>query len=176
MKHSGLDKPGEKARPSVLAKRPAGVLLLGLRMPVWLYRFHLGWVLGDRFLLLVHTGRNSGRLRRTVLEVVRHDRTSNAFFVVSGWGHHSDWYQNIQKNPDVMIRSDGQSMLARAEDIRLAESIEVLEEYSRRHAIAFKELTALFLGERMAPGREAAKRLAERMPMVGFRPRGSAFS
>jgi deazaflavin-dependent oxidoreductase (nitroreductase family) len=165
------EKPGEKTRPSMFAKRPAGMLLLGLRLPICLYHLHLGWVLGDRFLLLAHTGRNSGRTRTTVLEVVKHDRTSNAFFVVSGWGHKSDWYQNVHKNPEVFIRSGGQSLQARAEGVLLAESIDILEEYSHRYAIAFKELTALFLGDRMEPGREAAKRLAEKMPMVVFRPR-----
>jgi len=34
-----------------------------LRMPVWLYRLHLGWLLGNRFLCIAHRGRKSGKLR-----------------------------------------------------------------------------------------------------------------
>jgi hypothetical protein len=30
----------------------------------------LGWLLGNRFLMLIHTGRHSGRLHQTVIEVV----------------------------------------------------------------------------------------------------------
>jgi hypothetical protein len=40
--------------------------------PVSLYRLHLGWLLGHRFLLLTHTGRRSGLRRQTVLEVMEY--------------------------------------------------------------------------------------------------------
>jgi hypothetical protein len=49
--------------------------------------------------------------------------------------------------------------------------VNILNEYTKRYPIAFKELTALFLGETMEPGLEASQRLAEKMPMVIFRPR-----
>jgi deazaflavin-dependent oxidoreductase (nitroreductase family) len=171
MKVKNPQQSGHKTRPPVLAERPAGLILLGLRLPIWLYRFHLGWVLGYRFLLLVHKGRKSGRTRMTVLEVVKHDRNSSTFFVVSGWGADSDWYLNVQKHPNVVIRSGGLRMPACAEAVCLEESVKILEEYSYRHPIALKELTALLLGERLEPGPDAARRLAERMPMIGFHPR-----
>jgi deazaflavin-dependent oxidoreductase (nitroreductase family) len=150
---------------------PRGFLLFGLRLPIWLYRLRLGWLLGHRFLLLTHMGRSSGKLHQTVIEVVKHDRESNSFFVVSGWGAKADWYRNIHKNPDAVIHSGRQNLRVHAEDIPLAQAVDILDEYTRRYPIAFKELTALFLGERLQPGREASQRLAERMPMVVFRPR-----
>jgi len=36
-------------------------LRLAFRLPIYLYRLDLGWLLGHRFLLLVHRGRESGR-------------------------------------------------------------------------------------------------------------------
>jgi len=146
-------------------------LRIGLRLPIWLYRLHLGWLLGTRFLLLSHVGRSSGRIHQTVIEVVKHDRASNSFFVVSGWGDKADWFQNIHKNPHVIIESGGHILQAQADDIPFDEAIDILNEYTHRYPIAFKELTALFLGERMQPGPDASRRLAEKMPMVVFRPR-----
>jgi hypothetical protein len=55
---------------------PRGLLRLALRLPIWLYRWRLGWLLGDRFLLLTHTGRKSGLPRQVVLEVVHHDEAT----------------------------------------------------------------------------------------------------
>jgi deazaflavin-dependent oxidoreductase (nitroreductase family) len=156
-------------KTTVIANPPRSFLRLVLRLPIWLYRLHLGWLLGNRFLLLNHTGRKSGHVHQTVIEVVKHDRGSNSFFVVSGWGNKSDWYQNIHKNPDVIICSGRQRLPVHAEDIPLAEAVEILNEYTRRYPVAFKELTALFLGERMQPGPDASRLLAERMPMIAFR-------
>src|SRR5215212_10162331 len=44
-----------------LKSKPAGALRLAFRLPIYLYRLDLGWLLGHRFLLLVHRGRESGR-------------------------------------------------------------------------------------------------------------------
>ena len=156
---------------TTIATAPHGLLRLGLRLPMWLYRLHLGWLFGNRFLLLTHIGRKSGLPRQTVIEVVKHDSYSDRFFVVSGWGNQSDWYQNIQKNPDVIINVGVRKLQVHAEDIPLPEAVDILEEYTRRYPLAFKELTRIFLKEQLEPGREASQRLAEIMPMVAFRPR-----
>jgi len=156
---------------NILAATPHGLLRFGLRLPIWLYRLHLGWLLGNRFLLLTHIGRKSGTLRQTIIEVVKHDKESNSFYVVSGWGNQSDWYQNIHKNPDVAINVGGKKLQVHTEDIPLSKAVDILEEYTRRYPLAFKELTRLFLKEEFQPGRESSQRLAEMMPMVVFRPR-----
>ena len=156
---------------TAIATAPHGLLRLGLRLPIWLYRLHLGWLLGDRFLLLTHIGRKSGMLRQTVIEVVKHDTESNSMYVVSGWGNQSDWYQNIHKNPDGAINVGGKKLQVRAEDIPLSQAVDILEEYTHRYPLAFKELTRMFLKEELEPGRESSQRLAEMMPMVAFRPR-----
>ena len=158
-------------KATVMATPPRGFLRFGLRLPIWLYRLNLGWLLGNRFLLLTHVGRKSGKSRQTVLEVVKYDQVSSSFFVVSGWGDKADWYLNIRKNPDVTICSGRQYLQVRAKEIELARAVDILNEYTRLYPIAFKELTSLFLGERLQPGLEASQRLAEIMPMIVFRPR-----
>lgn len=81
-----------------LAERfpPTGLLRLLLRLPNCLYRLHLGWLLGSRFLLLAHRGRRSGRWRQTVVEVVQHNPGSDTYFIASGWGEKSNWASQRQ--------------------------------------------------------------------------------
>jgi deazaflavin-dependent oxidoreductase (nitroreductase family) len=150
-------------------KQPKGALRFGLRLPIWLYRLHLGWLLGERFLLLTHTGRHTGKPRQTVIEVVKHDRERADFYVVSGWGPRADWYRNIHAQPQVLVQAGRHRWHARAEDVPLPQAVDILEEYTRRYPLAFKELTGFFLGEQLPPGRESSERLAASMPMIVFR-------
>ena len=70
----------------------------------------------------------------------------------------------------MIINVGARKLQVHAEDISLAEAVDILEEYTRRYPLAFKELTRLFLKEELQPGRESSQRLAEIMPMVAFRP------
>src|SRR5512146_2966370 len=144
---------------SVMEAPPSKVLRSVLRLPIRLYRMHLGWLLGNRFLLLQHTGRNSGRVRETVIEVVKHDPTSDTYYVVSGWGAKSNWYLNIQKNPFVTIQVGGRRISAHAVNISVDEAADILKGYSERYPLAFRELTRLFLGQRVQPACEAGRML-----------------
>ena len=155
---------------SIVDRPPSKALRFGLRLPIWLYRIRLGWLLGDRFLMLTHSGRKSGQPHQTVIEVVQHEKETDTYYVVSGWGEKSDWYQNIQKSPSVTIQVRGRKFHASARFIPLAKAIQIMEAYIRDHPVAFKELSSLFLGEHMKPGVTAARQLAEKMPMVAFHP------
>lgn len=155
---------------SIADKPPGKALRLGLRLPIWLYRARLGWLLGNRFLMLTHTGRKSGLARQTVIEVVQHDKGTDTYYVVSAWGEKSDWYRNLRKSPSVTVHVGGRQFRARAEFIDLEQAIGLIEAYARDHPAAFRELTGLFLGGRQQPGGDAPRQLAEKMPMVAFHP------
>lgn len=159
---------------SIVDRPPGKALRFGLRLPIFLYRAHLGWLLGSRFLMLTHIGRNSGLERHTVIEVVQHDKETDTYYVVSGWGEKSDWYQNIRKNPSVTIQSGGRKFKSKAEFISLEKAIGIVQIYAREHPMAFNELSGLFLGERMKTGSDAPQRIAEKMPMVAFHPKNLA--
>lgn len=146
------------------------MLRFGLRLPILLFRLHLDFMLGDRFLMLIHTGRKSGQPRRVVIEVVQHDKTTDTYYVVSGWGEKADWFQNIRKTPRVTIHVRGRKFQSQAEFVPVEKAIEIVSAYARDHPVAFNELSGLFLGERMKPGSDAPERLARRMPMVAFHP------
>ena len=155
---------------SLVDNPPGKALRFGLRLPIWFYRARLGWLLGDRFLMLSHTGRRSGLARQTVIEVVQHNKGTDTYFVVSGWGTTSDWYQNIRKNPAVTIQVGRRTFQSKAEFIPVEQAIDILKGYAHDHPTAFNELSKLFLGERMKPGSDAIQRIAEKMPMVAFHP------
>jgi hypothetical protein len=44
------------AQGTTKSSPPRGLARLAFRLPIWLYRLRLGWLLGDRFLLLTHIG------------------------------------------------------------------------------------------------------------------------
>lgn len=155
---------------SIVERRPGKVLRFGLRLPIWLYRFNLGWLLGNRFLLLTHTGRKSDLTRQAVIEVVYHDKYTDTYYVVSGWGEKSDWYQNIRRSPEVTVQVAGRRFKATAKLISAPEENLIMEIYAHEHPVAFSELSTLFLGERMKPNSASVRQVAEKMPMVAFHP------
>jgi deazaflavin-dependent oxidoreductase (nitroreductase family) len=148
-----------------------GLLRFGVRLPLWLYRLHLGWLLGERLLRLTHIGRKSGQPRQTVLEVVDHDRTSDSYIVTSGWGEKSDWYQNILKTPQVRIDVGRRHLNVTAELLSKDEAEQWLFNYAQAHARTFQSLVKFMIGEMQGTARDKCQRLAETMPVVAFRPR-----
>ncbi len=141
-----------------------------MRLPIWLYRWNLGWLMGGRFLMLTHTGRKSGLERQAVIEVVGHDEETGAYFVASGWGAKSDWYRNVQKTPRVKVQVRNRRYEALAGTISVGEAETRLWAYARRYPAAFRELTGLMLSERLPATPENARRLAESIPVVALRP------
>ncbi len=148
---------------------PSGLARLAFRAPLWLYRWGLGWLLGNRFLQLTHTGRKSGLPRQTVLEVVRHDKGDNTFYVVSGWGESSDWYRNVIENPQVSIRTGHQRFQANAERLSPELAGDELVDYHRRHPRALSQLAG-FMGYRLDGSETDVRALGELLPVIAIRP------
>jgi deazaflavin-dependent oxidoreductase (nitroreductase family) len=152
-----------------LQSKPAGPLRLASRLPIYLYRLNLGWLLGHRFLLLVHQGRRSGLLRETVLEVILYDPVTRESVVLSAWGEEADWYRNIGAAPALEVRTGGQRYVPEQRFLAPEENHAVLANYERRHPLAFRIFVRAFgypLG-----GTEAMRReLASSLRLVAFRP------
>jgi deazaflavin-dependent oxidoreductase (nitroreductase family) len=146
---------------------PRGLMRLAVRAPIWLYRLRLGWLLGERMLLLTHTGRSSGQPRQTVLEVLRADRATNVFIIASGWGERADWYQNIMRTPEVSIEVGLRRIAARAERLPADLAEQELQAYARRHPAMFRRMARLMLGQPPDPDPAATcRQLAQRVPLV----------
>ncbi len=125
------------------ASPPTGFTRLMFRAPIWLYRLHLGWLMGRRFLLLHHVGRKSGQTRQAVLEVAGHDKTTNTYFVASGFGPQAQWYQNIRQTPEVMIQVGRKKLTVTAVALSPVESGQKMVAYAHQHPKAAQSLMRL---------------------------------
>ncbi len=150
-------------------KPPRGLRRIFFRFPILLYRAGLGWLLGERALMMTHTGRVSGLARRVVLEVMRHDRDTDTYIVASGWGEKSDWFQNISKTPRVDVTVGRRRFTALAQRLPLDEAEEEVLDYARRHPTAIRQLGRL-IGYQLEHTPEGYLALVDVMPIVAIRP------
>lgn len=147
-----------------------GIYRIGFRLPIFLYHFKLGWLLGKRFLLLTTIGRKSGRPHRTVIEVVYFNPQSGAYTIASGWGRRSDWYKNLKKNPRVVVEVGLRKFEATAQQLESDEAEKLLLDYAQRHPLAFQELARLMsssVGENVA---ETCHTVAQDIPLITLSP------
>ncbi len=149
---------------------PRGWMRVLARLPIWLYRWHLGWLLGGRFVLINHIGRKSGLPRRVVVEVVRHDKNARTIIVASGFGEKAQWYQNLRKTPDVIIQLGTKKYAAHAEFLSAEEGAGEMADYARRHASAAREL-AKFMGYRVDGTEDDYRTLGQETPFIALKYR-----
>ena len=153
-----------------LGSKPTEASKVAFRLPIYLYRIGLGWLLGRRFLLLVHRGRKSGLLRETVLGVLLDDPDTGESVALSAWGEKSDWYRNVAATPALEVRTGGQRYVPGQRFLAPQENHAVLSDYGRRHPLAFRVFARVF-GYPLH-GTEAARReVARSLRLVAFRPR-----
>ncbi|MGI8559358.1 MAG: nitroreductase/quinone reductase family protein [Solirubrobacteraceae bacterium] len=155
------------SRPS-----PSGVPRAIFAAPKALYRRKLGWIFGRRLLAITYRGRKSGRTLLTVLEVIRHDRTTGESVVVSGYGTTAGWYLSIKEAPALRVQT---GRLDYVPDQRLLTPEEVREEaetLARTHPWEMRMLRrfAILTGCIKPTRQERGVELLASFPMVAFRP------
>lgn len=155
-------------------KQPGPVLKRALRAPTALYSVGAGRLLGHRFLLLTHRGRHSGRVYRTLLEVVHWDPTQCEAIVMSGFGATANWYENIVAGGAVEIAIANKRFHPSVRPLEPQEAARVLAEYEHRNRLLTPIIRAVLT--RLAPfsydGSPPARlRLVETLPLVAFTPR-----
>jgi deazaflavin-dependent oxidoreductase (nitroreductase family) len=118
--------------------RTAGPARRGLtralvRAPILAYRCGLGGLLGQRLVLLTHTGRTTGRPRQVVLEVVGRGEIPGSYLVASGYGARAQWYRNVLAHPDVTYQVGRHRRQGWAYPLPAQESGRRLADYAERH-------------------------------------------
>ncbi len=151
-------------------KKPKGFLRWALRAPVWLFRIRLGWLMVGHFLMVTTTGRKSGLPRYAVIEIIKRDKASGAYIVVSGWGAKADWYQNILKTPQVCVDVGFRRFPAQAEIVESEAAAALLADYARRFPFPFRQFAKTLSGESVTGTPEECARLVLIAPLVAFRP------
>lgn len=169
-------EPGDLGRPAP-ARPPAppgGVLRSLLGLPAHLYRARLGFLLGNRFLLLVSTGRRTGLRRETVLEVVRYDPTTRESIVLAGWGRRAGWLNNVEAGLAGEVWTGRDRYVPAHRLLPPDEAVRVLGDYEGRNRLIAPIVRAVLgclLGWRYDGTPDARRRAVEQLPLVGFRPR-----
>lgn len=157
-------------------RKPGPIVRRLLRAPALLYRCNAGWLLGERFLLLTHVGRRSGRRYQTVLEVIGTRPAAGEFMVMAGLGRSANWYRNVQAHPATEVLVGRQRLRRPALRVLDAqEAAAVLAEYERRNRVVapvVRRVLSWLVGWRYDASDGARRRLVRELPVVAFRARG----
>ena len=145
--------------------KPTGLKKWFFGAPRWLYKAHLGFLLGKRFGMLEHVGRKSGRVYQTPLEVVTHD--GDRFVIASGWGPGADWYRNLQAAPAKAFWVGSRRYEVRQTLLTPEEGTVELGKYRENHPRAAQALwKAMGVDDDGSP--EGLLRAAEAIPTVSL--------
>ena len=147
---------------------PRGLRRLLYRAPIALYRLGLGRMLGNRFLLLHHVGRQSGLPRQSVLEVVRRDAEGDRYIVASGFGEASDWYRNLMARPACRIEVAGRRVDVDARRLGPVDAEAEMIDYGRRNPRAV-HFVAHLMGFEMEGSDADLRELAAQVPIIALR-------
>lgn len=139
------------------------------KLPIFLYQLRLGWLLGTRFMQITHVGRHSGKVRRTILAVLRFDEKSKEIFAVSAWKG-SDWYYNIQASPALQVDSGFLRYVPKQRMLSPEEITTAFIEYRRRHPI-FSRMICRIPGWKWDSSYEEFLELAHTLRGVAFTPK-----
>jgi deazaflavin-dependent oxidoreductase (nitroreductase family) len=156
-------------------KYPSGLSRLMFRAPIWLYKFNLGWLMTGRMLQLTHTGRVSGEPRHVVLEVVKHDPSTDIYYIAAAWGEQSDWVKNIQANPEVQVKVGKRNLNLVTEQLSQDDSEAVILVYSQKHEATMMNL-ARFMGYKLDGSEGDFRELGRMLMLFALKPETKGIS
>ena len=144
-----------------------------LRAPTWLFRARLGWLLAQRFLMITHLGRKSGREYRTVVEVVGRVRANDEYVVMSGFGHTSDWLRNLQAGGGREVAVGTRRFRPELRMLDVDEAATILGDYERHNRLiapVVRRVLSGLVGWRYTGTEVGRRRLVHDLPLVALRP------
>ena len=150
---------------------PRGFKAIPWRLPIWIYRLGFGFLMGKRALLLTHKGRNSGKERQAVLEIIDSNLDLDQYYVVSGFGTRSHWYQNIKMFPEVTIQVGTKKIPVMAVQLDPEKASQLILLYTQKYPKNLQILGSL-LGYEIDPTPEGYLSFGREIPVIQFSPRG----
>jgi len=141
-------------------KLPTGWQRRLFRLPIYLYQWHLGWLMPKRFLCLTQMGRKSGLPRYAVVEVADYDQATNTYYIVSGYGERSNWYQNLLHTPKATIQVRHRQYNVLAHPLPSTESGQKMVEYAQTYPKTAQQLMN-FLGYKTDGTAESYRQIGE---------------
>jgi deazaflavin-dependent oxidoreductase (nitroreductase family) len=148
-------------------------LVSALRAPAVLYDWHVGWVLGRRFIRLTHRGRRTGRPYQTMLEVIGTDRATAELFVMVGLGRGAQWYRNVVAGGAVEAAIGRDRFRPVCRELDAPEAAAMLADYERRNRLlapVVRIVLSRLIGWRYDGSPDARERLVRERPVLALRP------
>jgi hypothetical protein len=112
----------------------------------FLYDTRLGWLVGERFLVLAYRQRRSGRWVESVARVLYRDERSDAYVAVLGHGTPARWLRDVDGSCDVVITVGARRVRARVALVNSPIAALVLRRYASLHPLGFAVLTRAMPG------------------------------
>ena len=153
--------------PFNFRQKPTGVFKWFLKAPALLFRAKLGFLFGERFLMITHVGRKSGTTFHTPLEVVVHDTDSAEYIVCSGTGANADWYRNITAQPVTSIQVKNRVWTPGQRMLDSPEAADRFADYEHRHPKAASKLLDS-MGQSYDGTDSDRVRMMQNIPMIAF--------
>ncbi len=170
MSNHNLSGPSLTGTHAVNAHEKAPSLLIPMfKLPLFLYRLGLGWLLGKRFMQITHVGRRSGKIRKTILAVLKFDETTKEIYAVSAWSG-SDWYYNIQASPALQVETGFVRYAPAQRSLSPEEITSTFVAYRQKHPI-FSRMICRIPGWKWDASYDEFLELARTLHGVVFRPK-----
>lgn len=146
---------------------PRGLKAIPWRLPIFFYRSGLGWLFGKGFLFLRHVGRKTGKTRYAVLEIIHSVPEEGYYYVVSGFGTRSDWYQNIRSQSNAVIQIGKDKFTAEGQQLAPDQGADILQIYARNKPGNLRTLSKL-LGYDIEFSSEGIREFGRQIPVIQF--------
>ncbi len=118
-------------------RRPGPLRRWFFRTPLALFRMGLGGLMPGQ-VMLTTVGRKSGRPHRAVVDLLKRDTATDTYYVVSAYGAHSDWYRNLEANPELEVQVGRRRFRARATTLPSDEAEELASGLWREHGRLYR--------------------------------------
>jgi deazaflavin-dependent oxidoreductase (nitroreductase family) len=158
-----------QAKPGKENEKAPPLLIPIFKLPLFLYRLRLGWLFGKRFMQITHVGRRSGKVRKTILAVLRFDEKTKEIYAVSAWKG-SDWYYNIQAPPALQVEMGFVRYVPTQRTLSPEEITATFMEYRKKHPI-FSRMICRIPGWKWDSTYEEFLELARTLHGVAFEPK-----
>jgi len=149
--------------------KPRGVWKWLLELPIWVYRARLGFLFGDRLVVIVHRGRTSGNRYETALEVAHHYSEQDEYVVTSGTGPDADWYRNVTASPAEELWIGNGRFRPSQRSLSTTEAVAVMQAYQLAHPQVAGRLEQM-MGVSHDGTPESWTAMMDRLPMMAFKP------
>lgn len=150
----------------LIPKKVGTVMRLVFKSPILFYRLGMPWMVPRWIVILVTTGRRTGKPRLTALECGYNGRY---YFLMSGWKGKSDWYRNALANPRVQVWHGRQRIACRAEPATCEEVAREMEEILKISPVALS-IWARCSGVQYDGTHASLLRMAEALPSLKVIP------